>query len=101
MYHVLIKFAVYYDIHFLVSLFIIINFVNGFFDTSATRAHVEDGRVIMNNLFTKLRGQQSIAINDLNNKPEFLLQEWHGGGAKIGEGNANDQGQRDEYLHNK
>ncbi|ESQ39772.1 hypothetical protein EUTSA_v10000798mg [Eutrema salsugineum] len=34
---------------------------------SAMHAHAEDGRVIMNNLFMKLRGQQSIPIEDTNN----------------------------------
>ncbi|KAG7611967.1 Cyclic nucleotide-binding domain [Arabidopsis suecica] len=33
---------------------------------SAMHAHADDGRVIMNNLFMKLRGQQSIAIDDSN-----------------------------------
>ncbi|CAH2046223.1 unnamed protein product [Thlaspi arvense] len=37
---------------------------------SAMHAHAEDGRVIMNNLFMKLRGQQSIAIDDTNNDQE-------------------------------
>ncbi|CAN8325106.1 unnamed protein product [Cochlearia groenlandica] len=60
--------------------------------TNATRAHIEDGLVIMNNLFMKLRGQQSIAIDDPNNKPEFLLQEW------LGEDNASDQGHGHKYL---
>ncbi|KAF2552986.1 hypothetical protein F2Q68_00035867, partial [Brassica cretica] len=34
---------------------------------SAMHAHAEDGRVIMNNLFMKLRGQQSIGIDATNN----------------------------------
>ncbi|CAA7042776.1 unnamed protein product [Microthlaspi erraticum] len=63
---------------------------------SAMRAHVEDGRIIMNNLFMKLRGQQSIAIDD--NEPDFLLQEWLGGGPNRGEGNASDQEQGHKYL---
>ncbi|CAN8245912.1 unnamed protein product [Cochlearia groenlandica] len=37
---------------------------------SAMHAHAEDGRVIMNNLFMKLRGQQSIAIEDTINDQE-------------------------------
>ncbi|VVB08137.1 unnamed protein product [Arabis nemorensis] len=37
---------------------------------SAMHAHGEDGRVIMNNLFMKLRGQQSIAIDDTSNDQE-------------------------------
>ncbi|KAG2249376.1 hypothetical protein Bca52824_089004 [Brassica carinata] len=65
---------------------------------SAMRAHIEDGRIIMNNLFMKLRGQQSIAIDDANNQPDFLLQEWLGGGPKRGEGNASGQGKGHKYL---
>ncbi|KAG2238908.1 hypothetical protein Bca4012_023693 [Brassica carinata] len=65
---------------------------------SAMRAHVEDGRIIMNNLFMKLRGQQSIAIDDTNNQPDFLLQEWLGGGPKRGEGNSSGQGKGCKYL---
>ncbi|CAF2148373.1 unnamed protein product [Brassica napus] len=67
---------------------------------SAMRAHVEDGRIIMNNLFMKLRGQQSIAIDDANNQPEpdFLLQKWLSGGPKRGEGNASGQGKGHKYL---
>ncbi|KAG2302194.1 hypothetical protein Bca52824_030845 [Brassica carinata] len=34
---------------------------------SAMQVHAEDGRVIMNNLLKKLRGQQSIAIEDTHN----------------------------------
>lgn len=37
---------------------------------SAMHAHAEDGRVIMNNLFMKLRGQQSIGIDATNNDQE-------------------------------
>ncbi|XP_033129080.1 potassium channel KAT2 [Brassica rapa] len=67
---------------------------------SAMRAHVEDGRIIMNNLFMKLRGQQSIAIDDANNQPEpdFLLQKWLSGGPKRGEGNTSGQGKGHKYL---
>ncbi|XP_010559246.1 PREDICTED: potassium channel KAT1 [Tarenaya hassleriana] len=43
------------------------------------QAHIEDGRVIMNNLCMKLRGQQSITIGDTNNGPN------------IGEGHPSDQ----------
>lgn len=47
----------------------------------------------------KLRGKQSVAIDDQNNEPDFLLQEWLGGGPnKRGEGNASDQGQGHRYL---
>lgn len=46
----------------------------------------------------KLRGQQSIAIDDTNNQPDALLQEWLGGGPKRGEGDASDQGQGYKYL---
>ena len=48
--------------------------------------------------FQKLRGQQSIAIDDANNQPDFLLQEWLGGGPKRGEGNASGQGKGHKYL---
>ncbi|CAN6986062.1 unnamed protein product [Brassica rapa subsp. trilocularis] len=67
---------------------------------SAMRAHVEDGRIIMNNLFMKLRGQQSIAIDDANDQPEpdFLLQKWLSGGPKRGEGNTSGQGKGHKYL---
>ncbi|KAG7542387.1 Cyclic nucleotide-binding domain [Arabidopsis thaliana x Arabidopsis arenosa] len=65
---------------------------------SAMRAHVEDGRVIMNNLFMKLRGQQSIAIDDPNTEADSLLQEWLGGDPKTEEGNTSDQGQGHKYL---
>ncbi|CAH8306390.1 unnamed protein product [Eruca vesicaria subsp. sativa] len=65
---------------------------------SAMRAHIEDGRIIMNNLFMKLRGQQSIAIDDAINQPDFLLQEWLGGGPKRGEGNASGPGKGRKYL---
>ncbi|KAL0889290.1 hypothetical protein Bca101_013273 [Brassica carinata] len=37
---------------------------------SAMHAHAEDGRVIMNNLFMKLRGQQSIGIDATTNDQE-------------------------------
>ncbi|XP_013606617.1 PREDICTED: LOW QUALITY PROTEIN: potassium channel KAT1 [Brassica oleracea var. oleracea] len=46
---------------------------------SAMHVHAEDGRVIMNNLFKKLRGQQSIAIEDTNNDQQninFQLMGW-------------------------
>ncbi|CAA7031783.1 unnamed protein product [Microthlaspi erraticum] len=49
---------------------------------SAMHAHAEDGRVIMNNLFMKLRGQQSIAIDDTNTDQENRIfqrmgwEEW-------------------------
>lgn len=46
----------------------------------------------------KLRGQQSIAIDDPSNEPAFLLQEWLGGGPKREEGNASDQDQGHKYL---
>ncbi|XP_010434553.1 PREDICTED: potassium channel KAT2 [Camelina sativa] len=65
---------------------------------SAMRAHTEDGRIIMNNLFMKLRGQQSIAIDDTSNQPDALLQEWLGGGPKTEEVNATDQRQGHKYL---
>ncbi|CAN6818086.1 unnamed protein product, partial [Brassica oleracea var. botrytis] len=65
---------------------------------SAMRAHIEDGRIIINNLFMKLRGKQSIAIDVAKHQPDFLLQEWLGGGLKRGEGNASDQGKGHKYL---
>ncbi|XP_048594685.1 potassium channel KAT2-like isoform X2 [Brassica napus] len=65
---------------------------------SAMRAHIEDGRTIKNNLFMKLRGQQSIAIDAAKNQPYFLLHKWLGGGLKRGEGNASDQGKGHKYL---
>lgn len=65
---------------------------------SAMRAHVEDGRIIMNNLFMKLRGQQSIAIDDANSQPDFLLQKWLSGRPKRGEGNTSGQGKGHKYL---
>ncbi|CAL9241663.1 unnamed protein product [Arabidopsis halleri] len=37
---------------------------------NAMHTHADDGRIIMNNLFMKLRGQQSIAIDDSNNGQE-------------------------------
>ncbi|CAF1710636.1 unnamed protein product [Brassica napus] len=65
---------------------------------SVMRAHIEDGRIIINNLFMKLRGKQSIAIDVAKHQPHFLLQEWLGGGLKRGEGNASDQGKGHKYL---
>ncbi|XP_010439874.1 PREDICTED: potassium channel KAT2-like [Camelina sativa] len=65
---------------------------------SAMRAHTEDGRIIMNNLFMKLGGQQSIVIDETSNQPDALLQEWLGGGPKTEEGNASDQKQGHKYL---
>ncbi|KAL1213735.1 Potassium channel KAT2 [Cardamine amara subsp. amara] len=65
---------------------------------SAMRAHVEDGRVIMNNLFMKLREQQSIAIEDPSIEPESLLKEWLSGGPKRGEGNGSEQEKGHKYL---
>ncbi|KAF8055137.1 hypothetical protein N665_1301s0012 [Sinapis alba] len=65
---------------------------------SAMRAHIEDGRIIMNNLFMKLRGQQSIAIDDTTNQPDFLLQEWLGGDPKREKENSSGQGKGHKYL---
>ncbi|KAJ4881039.1 Potassium channel KAT2 [Raphanus sativus] len=63
----------------------------------AMRAHIEDGRIIMNNLFMKHRGQQSIAIDVAKNQPDFL-RERLGGGLKRGERNESDQGKGLKYL---
>ncbi|KAF8115133.1 hypothetical protein N665_0030s0167 [Sinapis alba] len=65
---------------------------------SAIQAHIEDGRIIMNNLFMKLRGQQSIAIDVAKNQSDFLFQEWLSGGLKRGEGNASKQGKGHKHL---
>uniref|UniRef100_M4DWW6 Potassium channel n=1 Tax=Brassica campestris TaxID=3711 RepID=M4DWW6_BRACM len=65
---------------------------------SAMRAHIEDGRIIINNLFMKLRGQQSIAIDAAKKQPDVLLQKWLGGSLKICEGDASDQGKGHKYL---
>ncbi|KAJ4878116.1 Potassium channel KAT1 [Raphanus sativus] len=44
---------------------------------SAMHAHAEDGRVIMNNLFKKLRGQQTIAIEDYDQQSrDFQRMGW-------------------------
>ncbi|WZZ13971.1 hypothetical protein YC2023_107060 [Brassica napus] len=47
---------------------------------SAMHVHAEDGRAIMNNLFKKIRGQQSIAIEDTTNNDQeninFQLMGW-------------------------
>ncbi|WZY68815.1 hypothetical protein YC2023_001055 [Brassica napus] len=54
----------------------------------------------LSQILRKLRGQQSIAIDDANNQPEpdFLLQKWLSGGPKRGEGNTSGQGKGHKYL---
>ena len=124
---------VFYAIHHNLSLLGQRNYLKFYVYTksliSAMRAHIEDGRIIINNLFMvskqdvingnlvyfrclftqcqlifiwwnfqKLRGKQSIAIDVAKHQPDFLLQEWLGGGLKRGEGNASDQGKGHKYL---
>lgn len=60
--------------------------------------HNTNTHFINDEIFQKLRGQQSIAIDDANNQPDFLLQEWLGGGPKRGEGNTSGQGKGCKYL---
>ncbi|XP_010538533.1 PREDICTED: potassium channel KAT1 [Tarenaya hassleriana] len=72
---------------------------------NTTQAHIEDGRAIMNNLCMKLRGQQSITIDDTTNDPGSFLRDWLDGVPKRveeldgvpkrGEGHANGQ----DYQH--
>lgn len=47
---------------------------------SIIQANMEDGRITMNNLFLKLKGQEIISLMDPNTDPGVILREWLDGG---------------------